>query len=129
MKVVWPPAGTLVSIPVVFTAKSPLFPPVVLTPVRLSGASPVFRIVKVFAALVVPSAAVQTGQQGPYVFVVKADATVETRRVTVARTQGSDTIVATGLQAGERVVTDGQPRLVNGAKVEVRTNKEVAPRS
>lgn len=80
-------------------------------------------------ALVIPSAAVQTGQQGPYVFVVKPDSTVETRRVTVARTQGSDTIVATGLGAGERVVTDGQPRLVNGSKVEVRTNKEAAPRS
>jgi membrane fusion protein, multidrug efflux system len=71
-------------------------------------------------AIVVPAAAVQTGQQGTYVFLVKDDSTVELRRIGVARTQGSETIVAKGLSAGERVVTDGQPRLVQGAKVEVR---------
>jgi len=72
------------------------------------------------AALVVPSQAVQTGAQGPFVFVVKPDSTVETRRVVVARTQGSDSVIASGLQAGEQVVTDGQPRLSQGARVEVR---------
>ena len=72
------------------------------------------------AALVVPSQAVQTGAQGPFVFVVKPDSTVESRRVVVARTQGSDTVIASGLQVGEQVVTDGQPRLSPGAKVEVR---------
>ena len=71
-------------------------------------------------ALVVPSQAVQTGAQGPFVYVVKPDSTVEGRRVVVARTQGSDTVIASGLQAGEQVVTDGQPRLSPGAKVEVR---------
>ncbi len=71
-------------------------------------------------AVVVPAAAVQTGQQGQYVFVVKSDATVETRRVVVKRTQGSESVIADGLQGGETVVTDGQPRLVAGAKVEVR---------
>lgn len=71
-------------------------------------------------AIVVPSQAIQAGQGGSYVFVVKADATVENRPVVVSRTQGSETIIAKGLQAGERVVTDGQPRLVPGAKVEVR---------
>jgi multidrug efflux system membrane fusion protein len=71
-------------------------------------------------AIVVPSQALQTGQQGAYVFVVKPDSTVETRRVVAARTQGSDTIIASGLQAGEKVVTDGQPRLVTGATVEVK---------
>jgi membrane fusion protein, multidrug efflux system len=71
-------------------------------------------------AIVMPSAALQSGQQGPYVFVVKGDSTVEMRRVTVKRTQGSETIIADGLKAGESVVVDGQPRLVNGAKVEVR---------
>lgn len=71
-------------------------------------------------AIVVPSAAVQAGQQGPYVFVVKPDSTVETRRLVVARTQGGETIVGGGLAPGERVVTDGQPRLVNGSKVEIR---------
>ena len=71
--------------------------------------------------IVVPSTAVQTGQQGAYVFVVKPDTTVDLRRVTVARTQGSDTVVAKGLAAGESVVVDGLARLTQGAKVEVRT--------
>jgi multidrug efflux system membrane fusion protein len=71
-------------------------------------------------ALVIPSQALQTGQQGTYVFVVKPDATVETRRVVAARTQGNETILASGLQAGEQVVTDGQTRLTGGARVEVR---------
>ena len=71
-------------------------------------------------ALVIPSQALQTGQQGAFVFVVKPDATVETRRVVTARAQGNETIVASGLQAGEQVVTDGQARLTGGAKVEVR---------
>ena len=71
-------------------------------------------------ALVVPAAALQSGQQGQYVFVVKGDGTVETRRVVVKRTQGSESVIAEGLQSGETVVTDGQPRLVSGAKVEVR---------
>jgi membrane fusion protein, multidrug efflux system len=71
-------------------------------------------------AIVAPSAALQSGQQGQYVFVVKGDSTVEMRRVTVKRTQGSDTVIADGLKAGESVVVDGQPRLVSGAKVEVR---------
>ncbi len=72
-------------------------------------------------ALVVPSQALQTGQQGQqYVFVVKADSTVENRRVIVERTQGGETIIAKGLSPGEKVVTDGQPRLVPGTKVEIR---------
>ena len=71
-------------------------------------------------AIVVPSQAVQTGSQGPYVFVVKPDSTVENRPVVVTRTQGSDSVIASGLQAGEQVVTDGQPRLSPGVKVEVR---------
>jgi membrane fusion protein, multidrug efflux system len=71
-------------------------------------------------AIVVPAQALQSGQQGAFVFVVKPDATVETRRVVVARTQGSESVIASGLAPGESVVTDGQPRLVQGAKVEVR---------
>jgi membrane fusion protein, multidrug efflux system len=78
-------------------------------------------------ALVVPSQAVQTGQQGSYVFVVKPDATVENRPVVVARTQGSETVISKGLQPGENVVTDGQPRLVTGAKVEIRGSGGGAP--
>ena len=71
-------------------------------------------------AIVVPAQAVQTGQQGPYVFVVKADSTVETRPVAVARTQGSESIITKGLAKGESVVIDGQGRLVSGAKVEIK---------
>jgi multidrug efflux system membrane fusion protein len=72
-------------------------------------------------ALVIPAQAVQSGQGGSqFVFVVKDDSTVENRRITVERTQGAETVVAKGLQAGEKVVIDGQPRLTPGAKVEVR---------
>ena len=71
-------------------------------------------------AIVVPAQAVQTGQAGQYVWVVKNDLTVESRPVTLSRTQGPLAIVAKGLEEGERVVTDGQLRLAPGAKVQVR---------
>ncbi len=71
-------------------------------------------------AIVVPAAAVQTGQQGPYVFVIKPDLTVEARPIVVNRTINTDAIIDKGLKAGERVVTDGQLLLVPGAKVEVK---------
>jgi multidrug efflux system membrane fusion protein len=71
-------------------------------------------------ALVIPSQAIQPGQQGPYVFVVKPDQTVESRPVVPGTRLGAGTIVERGLRPGERVVTDGQIRLVPGAKVEIR---------
>jgi multidrug efflux system membrane fusion protein len=71
-------------------------------------------------AIVVPTQAVQSGQQGTYVFVVKADSTVELRPVVTVRAQGNETVVAKGLQAGEKVVTDGLARLTSGTRVEVR---------
>jgi multidrug efflux system membrane fusion protein len=71
-------------------------------------------------AIVVPSQAVQTGQAGQYVYVVKSDLTVESRPVKVSRTHGSLAVVSAGLQAGERVVTDGQLRLAPGSKVEIK---------
>ena len=71
-------------------------------------------------AIVVPSQAVQTGQQGQYVFVVKSDHTVESRPVVIARTMGADSVVASGLKVGDTVVTDGQLRLVPGAKVSIK---------
>ena len=77
-------------------------------------------------ALVVPAQAVQNGQQGTYVFVVKADSTVDLRPVVVARTQGAETVITKGLEKGETVVTDGQPRLTAGAKVEVRGGERQA---
>ena len=74
-------------------------------------------------ALTVPAAAVVTGQEGPFVFVVGADKKVEKRPVKVNRTVGQVTVLDAGLQAGETVVTDGQMRLVPGAVVEVRTGQ------
>ncbi|HEV2245454.1 MAG TPA: efflux RND transporter periplasmic adaptor subunit [Terriglobia bacterium] len=67
--------------------------------------------------LVVPSQAVQAGQQGDYVFVVKQDKTVDVRQVKVGQTVRNNTEILQGLTAGETVVTDGQVRLVPGAKV------------
>lgn len=74
-------------------------------------------------AVVVPAPAVQVGQQGQYVFVVKGDQTVELRPVTVARSAGGDAVIKDGLKAGETVVTDGQLRLVPGSRISVKDSK------
>jgi len=71
-------------------------------------------------AILVPTQALQTGQNGRFVFVVKADNTVESRSVTPGRVVGSDTIIETGLHAGETVVTDGQIRVVPGSRVAIQ---------
>lgn len=71
-------------------------------------------------AVVVPTQAVQTGQQGPFVFVIKSDMTVEQRPVKVGDAVDGWTVIEQGVQAGERLVTDGQLRLVPGARVEIR---------
>lgn len=71
-------------------------------------------------AIVAPSQAIQTGQQGSYAFVVGPDQTVALRTVTVERTVGNDAVIRSGLTPGETVVTDGQLRLMPGAKVEAR---------
>ncbi len=68
-------------------------------------------------ALLVPSGAIQIGQNGPYVFVIKPDSTVELRLVRVDRAVKGKTVIAGGLASGERVVTDGQLRLSNGTRV------------
>ncbi len=77
-------------------------------------------------AVVVPSQAVQAGQQGQYVFVVKNDLTVESRPVVLGRTIDSESVVQDGLKPGERVVTDGQLRLTSGSKIEIKTDSEIA---
>jgi multidrug efflux system membrane fusion protein len=71
-------------------------------------------------ATVVPTQAVQTGQNGEFVFVVKSDQTVETRPVVTGVTYDGMMVIASGVEAGETVVTDGQLRLVPGAKVNVK---------
>lgn len=73
------------------------------------------------ARMVVPASAVQSGQRGQYAFVVKDDGTVELRTLVVARGDEKEAIVESGLAPGETVVTDGQLRLVPGAKVVVKS--------
>src|SRR6266702_8695686 len=68
-------------------------------------------------AVVAPSAAVQSGPTGQYVYVVKPDMTVELRNIKISRAEGDDTVVAAGLQSGDQVVTVGQLRLAPGTKV------------
>jgi multidrug efflux system membrane fusion protein len=79
-------------------------------------------------ALTVADLAVQTGQKGRFVYVVKADETVEVRPVSIERNHGGLSVVASGLKAGERVVVDGQSRLFPGAKItEKAGGKPAAP--
>jgi multidrug efflux system membrane fusion protein len=68
-------------------------------------------------AIVVPSPAVTSGQRGTQIFVVKADSTVETRNVTVVRTVGQESILSGSVEAGEKIIINGQSRVVPGAKV------------
>ncbi|HZI83293.1 MAG TPA: efflux RND transporter periplasmic adaptor subunit [Casimicrobiaceae bacterium] len=68
-------------------------------------------------AVVAPSAAVQNGPNGQYVFVVNSDQTVALRDIKIARADGEDTIIASGLKPGEQVVTVGQLRLAPGSRV------------
>ncbi len=72
-------------------------------------------------AVVVPTTAVMNSQNGATAYVVKADATVELRKIKVARTAGDTTLIAEGIKGGETVVTDGQLRLLPGMKAEART--------
>jgi len=68
-------------------------------------------------ALVVPAEAVQNGQRGTFVYAVKPGNMVEIRPVTTGRAFGTKMIVASGLAAGDTVVTDGQLRLFPGARI------------
>jgi len=70
-------------------------------------------------AVLVPSAAIQRGSQGTVVYVVRDDSTVALKPVTTGAVEGQLTAIEAGLQAGERVVTDGVDRIREGAKVEV----------
>jgi multidrug efflux system membrane fusion protein len=76
------------------------------------------RLTSLSDAIVVPSEAVQTGQDGQYVFVVKANSTVEQRPVEVGARVDQDVVIAKGLQPGETVVTEGQLRLEPGSKIQ-----------
>jgi membrane fusion protein, multidrug efflux system len=80
-------------------------------------------------ALVIPPAAVQIGQNGSYVFVIKDDNTAEIRPVTVDRTVNGRAIISKGLSAGEKVATDGQLRLAAGTRVQIVTDSPKADRA
>lgn len=71
-------------------------------------------------AVVIPSQAIQTGQQGEFVFVVKGDASVDSRPVVTGETLDSNTVITSGVSPGETVVTDGQLQLVPGARVTLK---------
>jgi len=75
-------------------------------------------------SVVVPTAAIQRGPQGTFVYTVNPDKTVLDKAVTLALTQGDTTVVASGLNPGETVVTDGQDKLQRGSRIEPRA---VAP--
>jgi multidrug efflux system membrane fusion protein len=72
---------------------------------------------------VIPSQAVQTGQKGQFVFVVKPDMTAEIRPVTVERRLDGESVVK-GVEAGETVVTDGQINLVSGTSVQIKNEAQ-----
>jgi len=72
-------------------------------------------------AIVVPTQAVQTGQNGRFVYVVKPDQTAEERPVIVGIAYQGETVVLSGLRTGETVVTDGQLRLAPGVKVNIKS--------
>jgi multidrug efflux system membrane fusion protein len=74
--------------------------------------------------ITVPAQAVQTGQKGKFVFVVKPDKTVEVRDITVGDTLTNETVIEKGLKSGETVVTDGQFNLTPGATVQVKSASE-----
>lgn len=78
-------------------------------------------------AVIAPTAAIQAGQQGAYVFVVREDGTAEMRPVVVDRALGAESVIAQGLSGGETVVTDGQLRVVPGAKVAVAPPQRAGP--
>jgi multidrug efflux system membrane fusion protein len=79
-------------------------------------------VLRVELAVTVPSAAVQTGQSGTYVFVVK-DGAATVQAVTVERTFGGQSVIAKGLAGGEMVVTDGQLLLAEGTRVSPRQRR------
>jgi membrane fusion protein, multidrug efflux system len=75
-------------------------------------------------AVVVPTAAVQTGQKGKYIYVVKNDSTVDYRDVITGSEIDSYTVVEKGVSVGETVVTDGQLKLAPGSKIVVKDNSQ-----
>jgi len=81
--------------------------------------------------IIVPSAAIQRGPQGAFVYVVKSDLTAQVRPVDVGEVQGGEASIKTGLSEGDLVVTDGAERLRDGARVDLKgdeTNGKAPPK-
>ncbi len=76
------------------------------------------RLATIRNATIIPQQALQTGQDGQFVFVVKADQTVEQRPVKAAQRMNDDVVIEKGLNPGETIVTEGQLRLEQGTKVQ-----------
>jgi multidrug efflux system membrane fusion protein len=79
--------------------------------------------------VVVPTAAVQRGPNGTFAFVVTPEDTVVTRPITISQQDDVQSVIATGLQAGERVITSGFARLTEGSKVQVTNADEYVPQA
>lgn len=79
------------------------------------------------AALTVPLVAVQTGQNGAYVFLADPAGTARQVAVTVARTIGEEVVVSAGVKAGDKVITSGQLRLVNGTPIQIQAPAKAPP--
>jgi multidrug efflux system membrane fusion protein len=77
---------------------------------------------------VIPAAAVVNGQQGNFVFVIQTDSSAATRAVTVNRTAGDFAVVSGDVQAGDQVVVDGQLRLRQGSKVQIKAAADTSRR-
>src|SRR5262249_54080101 len=78
-------------------------------------------------ALVIPNAAIQQGSQGPFVYVVNDNHTVSVRLVGTGPVEGEQTVITSGLHAGENVVIDGVDRLRDGALIQVREGPDRSP--
>jgi multidrug efflux system membrane fusion protein len=76
---------------------------------------------------VLPTAAILRGPQGTYVYAVKPDNSVEARNVAISLTQGNITVITSGLNTGDTVVTDGQDKLQTGSKIEQRNSNPGNP--
>ena len=81
------------------------------------------------SAVLVPSQATQISQQGPFVYVIKADDTAELRSITLGQRQGNDVVITAGLSAGERVVLAGHLLVQPGKKVHVDTGRPATGQS
>jgi multidrug efflux system membrane fusion protein len=85
------------------------------------------RLQTLHDATVVPQQALQTGQDGQFVFVVQDNMTAEQRPVMVAQRVGDDVVIQSGLRPGETVVTDGQLRLEQGTRVQIADANDMVP--